>query len=822
MDGVSLAESLLYRDYDELQRMLRLCNMSETNCPGQESPDIHVNVLPQNTVLDNSQSYVLLKSDVHVNREKLNSRPGRDNPARCTNSLFISDEKSGSATEVGGFHRQAFDSGDFAYSNKCQQSQIVPQRMITSTQYSTVNFNTGRNSLQELARQFNFTEEACVNPKNQLEGTTICSLPFLSSYKNIHVTEYLNSQARQPLKVTTMQSNLTTFTDPSENSQVKLIEESAGYGPVGEFSRNNQLSSTQNDLMLNSDPVTTVTPIWNSDFNLQQPILEGKWCNESRNHCENIISSSTLNVEAPCKAFATTHSCEFSNELTCCNNVRHLRTYRLGNVIPQTPSIKQEPFGSKLLTSPVYDGLMHPMAEESLISHSHIHPDPTTICRDEMTVGGQTAPNATLLFHSGSTECRQFTNTFNWDQSGHKQSIVSNNSTHKDLVGTEGLPYSNAMIRFASKETSQCLPVHVTNPVDRMRVNSALNPICRSNLAYPYTKDSTVANVVTLVQMHFEALHKQRILLDEACKEIQNKFKPLVSQTTQRFKSSPSGNHSYAHNQLERELIMFSDTYVQLIDVIAHLRKFRSEPLSAETSTALDDWLTAIRHFQMSFKELSPIGTSCNGEQKSEVSNLLTSIRVLCKQTRNVRTILWALVQLYSQEGIPTYSDLVRQLFGCFPQSTVNNGILPHRPPDSTSMGLFTSFPWTPKNTSMHDIKTSSFPCGLSTSGSVPIIHNNSLTPNFCWASKSMSMPVSSVTHTAQTGHVSSERLFYTEHAAALNPFYAQRTIVFPSGSNPLQPPVIMPTSFVPGAIVHNVSFSPQLYNLSSRFEKRL
>ncbi|KAF5397442.1 hypothetical protein PHET_09386 [Paragonimus heterotremus] len=406
MDGVSLAESLLYRDYDELQRMLRLCNMSETNCPGQESPDIHMNVQPQNTVIDNSQSYVLLKSDVHTNRENL---PGRDNPARCTNSLLISDEKSGNMTEVDG----------------------------------------------------------CVN---------------------IHVAECLNSQARQPLKVTTIQSNLTTltgklrfgssaFTDPSENSHAKLTEESTDYGPAGEFSRNNQPSSTQDDLMLNSEPAT----------------------------------------------MASVYQC------------------------------------------PVYHELMHPMTEESLISHSHIHPYPTTMCRDEITVGGQTAPDTTLMFRSGPTECRQFTNTFNCNQSGNKHSVMCNNSTYKDLFGTEGLSHSNAMIRFASKQTTQCLPVYVANPVDRILVNSVVNPICRSNPTHSYTKDSTMADVITLVQMHLEALHKQRTLLDEACKEIQNKLKPPVSQTTQRFRSSPSGNHSiYAHDQLEREFIMFSDTYVQV------------------------------------------------------------------------------------------------------------------------------------------------------------------------------------------------------------------------------------------------------------------
>ncbi|KAF6780160.1 hypothetical protein AHF37_00404 [Paragonimus kellicotti] len=808
--------------------MLRLCNVSETNCPGQESPDVHGNVLPQNTVIDNSQSYVLLKSDVPANKERLH---GHDNPARCTNSLLISDEKSRDVTEMDGFHIQAFSGGEFVYSNKYQQSQIVPQRIITSTQYPTVNFNTGRNSSQEMLRQFNLGEEACVNSKNQTEDTTTCSLPLFSSCVNIHATECLNLQARQSSKVTTVQSNLTTlrgllcfrsspFTDPSESNHVERIEESTDYEPP-EFSRNNQLSSMQNNLMLNCN---SVSPIWNSAFSFQKPLLEGKWCNESRDHPENITASSTLNVGAPCKAFAATHSCGFSNELACCNNVHYLRTCRLGNVIPQTPSTKQESSGPKLLTGPVYAELMHSMPEEPLISHSHIHPDPTTICRDEMSVGGQTAHDATLLFRP--TECRQLSNTFNCDQSTNKHSIVSTNSTHKDMVGKEGLPDSNAMIRFASKDTSQCPPVYVANPVNRMCVNPALNSICRSNSIHSYTKDSTMADVATLVQMHFEALHKQHILLDEACKEIQNKFKPLISQTTQRFRSSSGGNHSlYAHNQLERELIMFSDTYVQLTDVLAHLRKFSSEPLSAETSMALDDWLNAIRHFQMSFRELSLINTSYNGEQKSEVSpqisNVLTSMRILSKKTRSVRTILWALAQLYSQEGIPTYSDLVRQLFGCFPQSTINYGIFQHRPPTSTPMGSFTTSPWTPKNTGMHDIKTSSFPCGPLTSGSVPIIHNNSLTPSFCWASKSMSMPVCSVTH-AQTAPVSSERLFYTEHAAALNPFYAQRTIVFPSVSHPLQPPVIMPTSFVPGAIAHNVSFNPQLYTLSSRFEKRL
>ncbi|KAA3676857.1 uncharacterized protein DEA37_0002607, partial [Paragonimus westermani] len=248
-------------------------------------------------------------------------------------------------------------------------------------------------------------------------------------------------------------------------------------------------------------------------------------------------------------------------------------------------------------------------------------------------------------------------------------------------------------------------------------------------------------------------------------------------------------------------------------------------PLSAGTNKALDDWLNAIRHLQLFVREFSLIGTICNEKQKywvsPQINNFLTSMRALSKQTRSVRTILWALVQLHSQEDKPTYSDLVRQLLGYFPQSAINESTLASRPPNPISAGLFTTFPWTLNNSGMHDVKTPSFRCGLSTSGGVLITHSNSLTPSFRWSSKPVSMPVCPMMH-AQTGHVPSERLFYSEHAAALNPFYTQHTVVFPSGANPLQPPVIMPTSFVPGAIVHSASLGPQLHTLSSRFEKRL
>ncbi|TGZ74188.1 hypothetical protein CRM22_001075 [Opisthorchis felineus] len=169
------------------------------------------------------------------------------------------------------------------------------------------------------------------------------------------------------------------------------------------------------------------------------------------------------------------------------------------------------------------------------------------------------------------------------------------------------------------------------------------------------------------IQIRFDLLCKHHELLREDFKNIELKLRTQFS----KLEIDSTVFDAITQNQInqdpfEREVVELENSYNHIIALVQHFRRIRSDLLVTGLTSSLEDWSVSIRSFHQCARDLSTALNSRYTELHNSLPIFLRNLRQVLsmakRQTKHIRTRLWALNQMYDNPGSPSYEQAVRRL----------------------------------------------------------------------------------------------------------------------------------------------------------------
>ncbi|OON23048.1 hypothetical protein X801_01042, partial [Opisthorchis viverrini] len=175
------------------------------------------------------------------------------------------------------------------------------------------------------------------------------------------------------------------------------------------------------------------------------------------------------------------------------------------------------------------------------------------------------------------------------------------------------------------------------------------------------------------IQIRFDLLCKHHELLREDIKNMELKLCPQFS----KIELDSTMSNAISQNQInqdpfEREAVKLEKSHNQIVSIVQHFRRIRPDLLVTGLTSSLEDWFVSIRSFRQCAQDLSTVLNSRCTELHNSLPVFLRNLRQVLstarRQTKYIRTRLWALNQMYENPGSPSYEQALRV------RSAVKNG----------------------------------------------------------------------------------------------------------------------------------------------------
>ncbi|KAG5445362.1 hypothetical protein CSKR_113612, partial [Clonorchis sinensis] len=164
------------------------------------------------------------------------------------------------------------------------------------------------------------------------------------------------------------------------------------------------------------------------------------------------------------------------------------------------------------------------------------------------------------------------------------------------------------------------------------------------------------------IQIRFDLLCKHHELLREDFKNMELKLRtqfPKIELDSTMFDAITQNQIN--QDPFEREVVKLEKSYNQIISLVQHFRRIRPDLLVTGLASSLEDWLVSIRNFRQCSRDLSTALNSHCTELHNSLPIVLRNLRQVLstarRQTKHIRTRLWALLQMFENPGSPSYEQ---------------------------------------------------------------------------------------------------------------------------------------------------------------------